>query len=100
MRRAARAFPRAGSDRNRRLQYPVLLVEDKDSLRQMLRHTLEAQGHVVLEARDEPEAIQHLQQSRPAVVLTDLRLPSGSGLGVLRAAKELDPELQVVVMTA
>jgi DNA-binding NtrC family response regulator len=66
----------------------------------MLRHALEGQGHLVLEAHDEPEAIQHMRQSRPAVVLTDLKLPSGDGLGVLRAAKELDPELQVVVMTA
>ena len=66
----------------------------------MLRLALEAQGHLVLEARDEPEAIQHLRQARPAVVLTDLKLPNGDGFGVLRAAKELDPELQVVVMTA
>ena len=66
----------------------------------MLRHALEAQEHLVLEARDEPEALQHLQQSRPAVVLTDLKLPAGDGFGVLRAAKELDPELQVIVMTA
>ena len=66
----------------------------------MLRRALEAQGHEVLEARDEAEAVQHLRQSRPAVVLTDLKLPSGDGFGVLRAAKELDPELQVVVMTA
>src|ERR671936_5855 len=65
----------------------------------MLRHALEAQGHTVVEARDEPEAVQALQQ-RPAVVLTDLRLPVGDGFGVLRAAKELDPELPVVVMTA
>jgi DNA-binding NtrC family response regulator len=78
----------------------VLLVEDKDSLRAMLRHALEGQGHVVIEARDEPEAIQQLRGARPAVVLTDLKLPAGDGLGVLRAAKELDPELQVVVMTA
>jgi DNA-binding NtrC family response regulator len=82
------------------MSFPVLLVEDRDSLRGMLRHALEAQGHVVVEARDEPEAIQHLRQSRPAVVLTDLKLPTGDGFGVLRAAKELDPELQVVVMTA
>ena len=79
---------------------PVLLVEDKDSLRAMLRHALEAQGHAVLEARDEPEALQQLQENRPAVVLTDLKLPRGDGFGVLRAAKELDPELQVIVMTA
>jgi DNA-binding NtrC family response regulator len=66
----------------------------------MLRHALEAHGHAVLEARDEPEAVQQLQQARPVVVLTDLKLPVGDGFGVLRAAKELDPELQVVVMTA
>jgi DNA-binding NtrC family response regulator len=80
--------------------YPVLLVEDKDSLRAMLRHTLEAQGHSVVEARDEAEAVRAMRQSRPAVVLTDLKLPAGDGFGVLRAAKELDAELQVVVMTA
>jgi DNA-binding NtrC family response regulator len=79
---------------------PVLLVEDKDSLRTMLRHALEAQGHAVVEARDEGEAIQEMRQARPAVVLTDLKLPNGDGFGVLRAAKELDPDLQVVVMTA
>jgi DNA-binding NtrC family response regulator len=80
--------------------FPVLLVEDKDSLRAMLRHALEAQGHTVVEASDEPDALLQLRQARPAVVLTDLKLPTGDGFGVLRAAKELDPELQVIVMTA
>src|SRR6266699_3639684 len=65
----------------------------------MLRLAIEGQGHTVIEARDQPEAILALQQ-RPAVVMTDLRLPAGDGFGVLRAAKELDPELPVVVMTA
>jgi DNA-binding NtrC family response regulator len=79
---------------------PILLVEDKDSLRAMLRHALEAQGHTVIEARDQPEAVAALQTQYPAVVLSDLRLPVGDGFGVLQAAKELDPELPVVVMTA
>jgi DNA-binding NtrC family response regulator len=82
------------------MRLPVLLVEDKDSLRAMLRHALEAQGHVVVEATDEPDACRQLGDHRPAVVLTDLKLPSGDGFGVLRAAKEVDPELQVIVMTA
>src|SRR5204863_157595 len=84
----------------RRLPAPILLVEDKDSLRAMLRHALEAQGHAVVEARDQVEAVQALREARPAMVLSDLRLPQGDGFGVLRAAKELDPELPVVVMTA
>ncbi len=79
---------------------PILLVEDKDSLRAMLRHALEAQGHTVIEARDQREAVAALQTAYPAVVLSDLRLPDGDGFGVLRAAKELDPELPVVLMTA
>ena len=46
----------------------------------MLRHALEAQGHAVLEARDEAEAIHQLQQTRPAVVLTDLTVAEDCGL--------------------
>ena len=79
---------------------PILLVEDKDSLRTMLRHALEAQGHTVVEARDQPEAEAALQTTRPAIVLSDLRLPEGDGFGVLRAAKEIEPEMPVIVMTA
>ncbi len=78
----------------------VLVVEDRDSLRTMLRLALEAQGYGVLEARDQPEAEAHLARRVPAVVITDLRLPSGDGLGVLRAVKARDAAIPVVVMTA
>jgi DNA-binding NtrC family response regulator len=66
----------------------------------MLRHALERQEHIVLEARDQPEAVRMLQQAQPAVVLSDLRLPEGDGFGVLRAAKEIDADIPVIVMTA
>ena len=79
---------------------PILLVEDKDSLRVMLRHALEAHGHSVIEARDQPEAEAALRATRPGVVLSDLRLTVGDGFGVLRAAKDLDPDVPVIVMTA
>jgi DNA-binding NtrC family response regulator len=78
----------------------ILLVEDKDSLRAMLRHALEREGYAVVEARDQPEAERELTTERPALVLSDLRLPSGDGFGVLRAAKAADPDVPVVVMTA
>jgi len=66
----------------------------------MLRHALEREGHAVIEARDQPEAVKTLQQSQPALVLSDLRLPEGDGFGVLRASKEIDPDVPVIVMTA
>src|SRR3954466_15616000 len=66
----------------------------------MLRHALERQGHAVIEARDQPEALKMLQQTQPALVLSDLRLPDGDGFGVLRASKEIDADVPVIVMTA
>jgi DNA-binding NtrC family response regulator len=83
-----------------RLPVPILLVEDKDSLRAMLRHALEAQGHAVVEATDEGGAVRLLLDTRPALVLTDLKLTTGDGFGVLRAVKDFDPDVPVVVMTA
>src|SRR5512143_1447877 len=80
--------------------FQILVVEDKDSLRTMLRLALESHGYGVLEARDQPEAVQALQRGQPALVLTDLRLPAGDGFGVLRSVKDTDPDLPVVVMTA
>ena len=66
----------------------------------MLKLALESQDHIVIEARDQQEAVAALRDTQPALVLSDLRLPKGDGLGVLRAAKELDAELPVIVMTA
>ena len=78
----------------------ILVVEDRDSLRTMLRLALEAHGHLVLEARDQREAEAVLAAHQPTIVISDLRLPHGDGLGVLRAAKAIDESLPVVVMTA
>lgn len=78
----------------------ILLVEDKESLRQVLRLTLENAGYSVIEAPDARTAINRLPQEPIRLVLTDLRLPQGSGLEVLRAAQALNPELPVILMTA
>src|ERR671938_706656 len=78
----------------------VLLVEDKESLRRVLRLTLESAGYTVAEAEDARAAAQALAREPFRLVLTDLRMPHGSGLDVLRASKEANPEAPVVVMTA
>src|ERR671916_2232073 len=78
----------------------ILLVEDKESLRRVLRLTLEHAGYSVAEAADARAAADEIARSRHRLVLTDLRMPNGSGLDVLRAARAADPEVPVVVMTA
>ena len=77
----------------------VLLVDDNDDLRYVLAAVLSRHGYRVIEAGDEPGAIEALRLNRPSLVLSDLRLPAGDGLGVLCAAKELDPALPVILMT-
>ena len=78
----------------------ILLVEDKESLRRVLRLTLENAGYTVTEAEDTRAALNHLSTTRHRLVLTDLRMPHGSGLDVLRAAKTADGDVPVIVMTA
>jgi DNA-binding NtrC family response regulator len=79
---------------------PLLLVEDKAELRAMLRRALEKAGYTVEEAPDGPTAAADLRQRRYLVVLTDLKLPGCSGIDVLRAAREADPTIPVILMTA
>src|SRR5215217_6042548 len=77
----------------------ILLVEDKESLRRVLRLTLESAGYGVAEAEDARSAAQALAREPFRLVLTDLRMPHGSGLDVLRASKAADAEVPVVLMT-
>ncbi|MDQ2974053.1 MAG: sigma-54 dependent transcriptional regulator [Acidobacteriota bacterium] len=78
----------------------ILLVEDKDSLRRVLRLTLENAGYTVTEAADARAALNEISSAPHKLVLTDLRMPNGSGLDVLRAARAADGGIPVIVMTA
>src|SRR6202158_6141879 len=79
---------------------PLLLVEDKNELRAMLRKALERAGYAVDEAPDGTVAIQKVRARRYLVVITDLKMPGASGLDVLRATKHADPAIPVILMTA
>jgi DNA-binding NtrC family response regulator len=78
----------------------ILLVEDKESLRQMLKMTLQTAGHAVDEACDGAEARRRLGDNRYNLVLTDLKMPKADGLEVLRAAKATDADTAVIMLTA
>ena len=79
---------------------PVLLVEDRDSLRAVLRETLEHHGYKVTEAPDGTTALKALKEERFLAVVTDLKLPGADGHQVLAACREADPDLPVLLMTA
>jgi len=78
----------------------VLIVDDKDSLRDMLTKTLSMEGFEVETASDGNDAIRLADHRRFDVVLTDLKLPTMDGIEVLAKLKEMDPSQEVIMMTA
>ncbi len=79
---------------------PILVVDDEQTVRDIVVMTLLLEGYSVREAADGAEALRMIEDARPSLVLLDMQLPVLDGWGVARElrAKELDPP--IVVMTA
>jgi len=73
------------------LMETVLLVEDKESMSQMLRETLESEGYKTVIAKDGPEGIRQIKEGHFDLVLSDLKLPKKDGIEVLKASKIESP---------
>ncbi len=78
----------------------ILVVEDKDSMAQMLQETLEAEGYRVVIARDGLEGIKQIKENQFDLVLSDLKLPKKDGIEVLRTSKAEQQLTPVIMMTA
>jgi two-component system response regulator PilR (NtrC family) len=78
----------------------LLIVDDELGMRQFLTHLLQREGHVVRVAENGRDAITQLQQQTPDLIISDIRMPDMSGVDLLRSAKELLPEVEVIMMTA
>ena len=78
----------------------ILIVEDKDSMAQMLRETLEAEGYRVVLAGDGQDGIRQIRDSRFDLILSDLKLPRKDGIEVLKAARAESQLTPVIMMTA
>ena len=78
----------------------VLIVDDEAGMRRILTVNLRRDSHVVVEASGAGEAIDLLAREDFDVVVTDQRMPDGSGMDVLRAVQEDDPTTSVIFLTA
>ncbi len=77
----------------------VMVVDDEPSVVEVFQEFLTAQGYALTLAASGEEAVRKLPELTPDIILTDLNLPGLSGLEVMRAAKVVDPEVCVVVVT-
>ena len=77
----------------------ILVVDDEESIRDLLRLVLSGQGYSVVTASGGEEAIEYLEAQPFDLVITDLVMPTVNGVEVLRAAKRIDPNFPVIVIT-
>ncbi len=77
----------------------ILIVDDEQSMREVLAILLKKEGFEVLTAGSRAEAASALARNAVDMVLTDVRLPDGDGIEILRHVKAAAPETVVIVMT-
>ena len=78
----------------------ILLVEDHEESRNTLASLLSRSGHTTSTADSVAEALELLQRARVHALVCDLGLPDGDGLEVVAKAKELNPDIKAIALTA
>jgi DNA-binding NtrC family response regulator len=78
----------------------ILIIDDDIALRKTLSRLLIKDGYEIAEAGEYKEAVSRLETTIYNLILTDLRLDTGSGLKILEVSKRLHPETEVIIMTA
>ncbi|MCH7652188.1 MAG: response regulator [Chloroflexi bacterium] len=77
----------------------ILVVDDEEPMRKLLDEMLTMFGHEVVTAVDGQDGIERLQEERFDIVISDLSMPKKTGVDVLKAAKSVDPNYPVVIIT-
>jgi CheY-like chemotaxis protein len=77
----------------------ILIVDDEEIVRDLLRTVLERDGHTIAEAHDGLEALEALEAEAHDLVLVDLIMPKKNGLDTVVELRALRPETRFIVMT-
>jgi DNA-binding response OmpR family regulator len=80
----------------------ILVVDDEEPVRLLLRDTLELDAYDVVEAANGPDALSRFEERRPDGVILDIMMPGMSGIDVLREIRRRDDgdEIPVILLTA
>ncbi len=78
----------------------VLVVDDERSMRELLAIVLKREGYEVLLAENGRMAVEALNRGSVDVLISDIKMPDMSGVEVLRAAKQADPDILGIMITA
>lgn len=79
--------------------YRILLIDDEPDILRVLSRSLRADGYEVLTAENGKKGLAIFQKERPAIILTDIRMPDMDGIEVLKAVKNRDEDAEVIIIT-
>ena len=77
----------------------VLVVDDQDQVRQLIRETLEQAGYEVEEANDGKEGLERYRAKSPDLVIMDILMPDQDGLEAIMTLRREFPSTPVIAMT-
>jgi CheY-like chemotaxis protein len=77
----------------------ILLIEDDEPIRTMLRGMLEHFGHTVIEARGGTEGLALFPHAHVDLVITDIVMPEKDGLEVLRELRSMHPSVKIIAIS-
>lgn len=77
----------------------ILLVEDDDDLRAMLKESLEKRRHKITEASNGREALNKFKSSVTDLVITDLLMPEQDGIGLIMELRKIKPDIKLVAIS-
>jgi DNA-binding NtrC family response regulator len=78
----------------------ILLVDDEENVRNALKRVLKREGYEVYSAGGGAEALSHLQQICPDVIISDFLMPDMNGIEFLKKTREVLPEIIRIILTA
>lgn len=81
-------------------QQVILVVDDEDSVRTALKALLKREGYEVETATNGEEAVSLVKTLQPALVIMDIRMPKKDGIEALREIREIDKDINVIMITA
>lgn len=78
----------------------ILVIEDNDSLREILKNYLESSGYEVMAGADGQEGIMLLKKHPDFnLVITDFRMPKANGIEIIKFIRQRDPDVKIVLLT-
>lgn len=77
----------------------ILVIDDKDQIRALLRRVLENAGYLVMDAANGLEGLRQFRQTPVALVITDLLMPDSDGLEVTMTLRRESPHVKVIALT-